>query len=45
MSFFFDTNVLVYVFDRAESVKQAIAQHVFTAHMTARNMVLSTQVL
>ena len=45
MSFFFDTNVLVYVFDRAESVKQAIAQDLVTAHMTARNMVLSTQVL
>ena len=45
MSFFFDTNVLVYVFDRAESVKQAIAQELVTAHMTARNMVLSTQVL
>ena len=45
MSFFFDTNVLVYVFDRAESVKQAIAQDLLTAHMTARNMVLSTQVL
>ena len=45
MSFFFDTNVLVYVFDRAESFKQTIAQDLVTAHMTARNMVLSTQVL
>jgi len=45
VSFFFDTNVLVYVFDRAESVKQAIAQDLVTAHMTARNMLLSTQVL
>jgi len=45
MSFFVDTNVLVYVFDRAESVKQAIAQDLVTVHMTARNMVLSTQVL
>ena len=45
MSFFFDTNVLVCVFDRAESVKQAIAQDLITAHMAARNMVLSTQVL
>ena len=45
MSFFFDTNVLVSVFDRTESFKQAIAQDLVTAHMTARNMVLSTQVL
>ena len=45
MSFFFDTNVLVCVFNRAESVKQAIAQDLITAHMAARNMVLSTQVL
>ena len=45
MSFFFDTNVLVYVFDRAESIKQARAQELVTAHMTARDMVLSTQVL
>ena len=45
MSFFFDTNILVYVFDRAESVKQAQAQDLVTVHMTARNMVLSTQVL
>ena len=45
MSCFFDTNVLVYVFDRAESVKQARAQALVTEHMTARDMVLSTQVL
>jgi predicted nucleic acid-binding protein len=45
MSTFFDTNVLVYVFDRAESVKQARAQELVAAHMTARDMVLSTQVL
>ena len=45
MSFFFDTNVLAYVFDRAESIKQARAQDLVTAHMTARDMVLSTQVL
>ena len=45
MSFFFDTNILVYLFDRAESVKQAQAQDLVTVHMTARNMVLSTQVL
>ena len=45
MSCFFDTNVLVYVFDRNESVKQARAQDLVSAHMTARDMVLSTQVL
>lgn len=45
MSCFFDTNVLVYVFDRAESIKQARAQDLVTGHMTARDMVLSTQVL
>jgi predicted nucleic acid-binding protein len=45
MSCFFDTNVLVYVFDRAEPTKQALAQEIVTEHMTARDMVLSTQVL
>ena len=45
MSCFFDTNVLVYVFDRTESIKQARAQDLVTGHMTARDMVLSTQVL
>jgi predicted nucleic acid-binding protein len=45
MSCFFDTNVLVYVFDRAEPRKQAVAQELVTDHMTARDMVLSTQVL
>ncbi|HZT55103.1 MAG TPA: PIN domain-containing protein [Burkholderiaceae bacterium] len=45
MSCFFDTNVLVYVFDRAEPAKQALAQELVTEHMSARDMVLSTQVL
>jgi predicted nucleic acid-binding protein len=45
MSCFFDTNVLVYVFDRAEPRKQACAQELVTAHMTRRDMVISTQVL
>lgn len=45
MSFFFDTNVLVYVFDRTDARKQSIAQDLVAAHMTARDMVLSTQVL
>ena len=45
MSCFFDTNVLVYVFDKAEPAKQAIAQKLVAEHMGARDMVLSTQVL
>jgi predicted nucleic acid-binding protein len=45
VSCFFDTNVLVYVFDRAEPMKQALAQDLVTEHMTRRDMVLSTQVL
>jgi predicted nucleic acid-binding protein len=45
VSCFFDTNVLVYVFDRNESVKQSRAQDLVAEHMTARDMVLSTQVL
>jgi len=45
VSCFFDTNVLVYVFDRAEPRKQARAQELVTAHMTRRDMVISTQVL
>ena len=45
MSFFFDTNVLVYVFDRSDSLKRLRAQELVEAHMSARDMVLSTQVL
>ena len=45
MSCFFDTNVLVCVFDRAEPLKQSQAQTLVAQHMTARDMVLSTQVL
>ena len=44
-SAFFDTDVLVVVFDRTESGKQARAQELVAADMTARNMVLSTQAL
>ena len=40
MNAFFDTDVLVYVFDRAESGKQARAQELVAARMRARNMVL-----
>ncbi len=45
MSCFFDTNVLVYLFDRVEPLKQALAQALVTEHMSARDLVLSTQVL
>ena len=45
MSFFFDTNVLVYLFDRNDSVKQLRARELVAEHMRARDMVLSTQVL
>jgi predicted nucleic acid-binding protein len=45
VSCFFDTHVLVYVFDRAEPLKQSQAQALVAQHMTARDMVLSTQVL
>ena len=45
MSGFFDTNVLVYVFDRTEPHKQALAQDLVTEHMSQGDMVLSTQVL
>jgi predicted nucleic acid-binding protein len=45
MSSFFDTNVLVYVFDRAEPLKQIAAQDLVAVHMAARDLVISTQVL
>ena len=45
MSCFFDTNVLVYVFDRTHPHKQALAQDLVTEHMSQGDMVLSTQVL
>ena len=45
MGFFFDTNALVCVFDRADSAKQSTAQAPVTIHMSARDRVISTQVL
>jgi predicted nucleic acid-binding protein len=45
VSCFFDTNVLVYLFDRNDSVKRLQAQTLVAEHMRARDMVLSTQVL
>lgn len=45
MKAFFDTNVLVYVYDRADARKQAIAQGVLADHWRAGSLVISTQVL
>jgi predicted nucleic acid-binding protein len=45
VSSFFDTNVLVYLFDRNDSMKRLQAQTLVAEHMRARDMVLSTQVL
>lgn len=45
MKVFFDTNVLVYVYDGAEAHKQAVAQNVLSEHWRAGSMVISTQVM
>ena len=42
---FFDTNVLLYLFDNAVPVKKARAQKVFSEEVEAGRAVLSTQVL
>jgi predicted nucleic acid-binding protein len=42
---FFDTNVLLYLFDNSEPEKKAQAQDVFYAEVEAGRAVLSTQVL
>lgn len=42
---FFDTNVLVYAFDKSESKKGAIARQLIRDFGTDGNLVLSTQVL
>lgn len=42
---FVDTNVLVYLFDRSEPAKQAVASRVWAEEAPGRNLVLSTQVL
>ena len=42
---FFDTNILVYAFDPADSRKQTIARNLIRDHGTTGNLFLSTQVL
>jgi predicted nucleic acid-binding protein len=42
---FFDTNVLVYMYDRQSPRKQQIAREVYREHFHARTIVLSTQIL
>lgn len=42
---FFDTNVLVYLFDRAAAAKQGRARELFTEHAEQGSLLLSTQVL
>jgi predicted nucleic acid-binding protein len=45
VSTFFDTNVLVYAFDRTEGVKHARAEALLVQHVQQRSIVISTQVL
>lgn len=45
MSTFFDTNVLVYAFDRGAGQRHAAADAVLAQHLIARTLVISTQVL
>jgi predicted nucleic acid-binding protein len=42
---FFDTNVLVYIHDGSIPEKQQVARKLFLSHASARQAVLSTQVL
>jgi predicted nucleic acid-binding protein len=45
MKFFFDTNILVYLFDTDSLDKRKKARALFQAHVGASNILLSTQVL
>lgn len=45
MKYFFDTNVLVYLFDADSPEKRKKARTLFQAHAGAGNILLSTQVL
>lgn len=45
MRVFFDTNVLVYLFDHNEPVKQQRARTLFQKHTADSSLLLSTQVL
>lgn len=42
---FFDTNLLVYAFDKGSPAKQTVAKHLISEHGSSGNLVLSTQVL
>lgn len=45
MKAFFDTNVLVYMFDSGTPAKQKVARALFQTHSDAGEILLSTQVL
>lgn len=45
MKFFFDTNVLVYLFDSDSPDKRRKARELFESHVEAGDLLLSTQVL
>jgi predicted nucleic acid-binding protein len=45
MKFFFDTNILVYLFDRGAPAKQRRARELLESHTRAGETLLSTQVL
>ena len=45
MKFFFDSNILVYVFDRSSAAKREIARGLLRDHAAAGDILLSTQVL
>lgn len=45
MKYFFDTNVLVYLFDADSPDKRKTARALFQAHASAGDILLSTQVL
>ena len=45
MKYFFDTNVLVYLFDSDAPAKRSRARALFQAHAEAGDILLSTQVL
>ncbi len=45
MPAFFDTNILVYLFDNSEPQKKAVAQRLLEMEVASGNAVISTQVL
>lgn len=42
---FFDTNIILYIFDRREGVKQEIARRAFSGYLENRALRISTQVV